>query len=165
MSSSLKKFSQASENNKQPILRVLKEWCADCRDVLEIGSGTGQHAAYFSEHLPHLCWHCSDLPANHPSVNAWLDEAGHGNFARPFELDVSCQDHWDSARACTNAGFDAVFSANTAHIMSWSNVCDMFQGVAGLLAPQGVFLLYGPFNRNGAFTSPGIIRVSAEPRV
>jgi len=155
MSRLQKNFSQASENNKDPILRVLMEWLADCKALLEIGSGTGQHALFFSEHLPQLRWYCSDLEVNHPSINAWLDEAVHENFVRPIVLDVSCPAHWDSARQLCDQGFGAMFSANTAHIMSWGDVCRMFEGVSSLLAPEGVFLLYGPFNRNGEFTSPG----------
>ena len=155
MSNSLKNFSQASENNKTPILNVLEEWFADCRNILEIGSGTGQHALFFSAKLPHLRWHCSDLAVNHPSINAWLDDATHANFERPVVLDVSSPTHWESVRACNKQGFDGIFSANTAHIMPWDSVCDMFQGAASLLQPLGTFLLYGPFNRDGAFTSQG----------
>ena len=155
MTSLHKNFSQASENNKEPILTVLTEWLADCDAVLEIGSGTGQHALFFSEYLQPLVWYCSDLEINHPSINAWLDEAGHENFVRPIVLDVSCPAHWDSARQLCDPGFGGIFSANTAHIMSWEDVCCTFEGVSALLRPEGVFLLYGPFNREGEFTSPG----------
>ncbi|MDP2028312.1 MAG: DUF938 domain-containing protein [Thiobacillus sp.] len=141
-----KPYSESCEQNREPILAVLKQAFADCSQVLEIGSGTGQHAVYFGADLPHLRWQTSDVPAHHPGIRAWLDEAALPNVLPPLELDVS-QRHWPSGR------YDAVFSANTLHIMGWPEVVRFFEGVGAVLAPGGVLVVYGPFNYNGQFTS------------
>lgn len=138
-------FSQASENNKGPILTVLKEAFTSASMVLEIGSGTGQHAVYFSQALPHLVWQPSDRSENLPGINLWLAEAKHGNVLPPLVLDVTQAD-WPSH-------FDAVFSANTAHIMSWDTARHMITEVGHRLPVGGVFALYGPFNYHGEYTS------------
>lgn len=145
-----KPFSQACENNRGPIFTVLETYFADCSRVLEIGSGTGQHAVYFAERLPHVIWQTSDLAVNHPGINAWLADYAGNNLHAPVELDVSLTE-WD---ICCNYEADAVFSANTAHIMSWPVAQQMIAGVGALLPADGVFALYGPFNYNGQFTSP-----------
>lgn len=141
-----KPYSQASENNKRPILEALRRHLGKAREVLEIGSGTGQHAVFFAEHLPHLVWRTSDLPEQHEGIRQWLDEAGLDNLRPPIALDVA-------VRPWPVAGMDAVFSANTAHIMSWPLVEALVAGVGVILPPGGIFLLYGPFNRGGAYTS------------
>ena len=139
-----KPFADSSEQNKGPILNVLREVFAASSVVLEIGSGTGQHAVYFAEHLPHLRWHTSELEENHTGIRAWLAEAGLANVAPPLALDVH-QRPWPALPA----GVDAVFSANTAHIMDWEAVQAMFAEVGRILAGRGVFALYGPFNYYG----------------
>lgn len=141
-----KPFSPACENNKDPILRVLREAFVTARLVLEIGSGTGQHAVYFSSHLPHVIWQTSDLPENHSGILAWLEEAQLPNVRPPLALDVTHHD-WGVTRV------EGVFSANTAHIMSWPQVTAMFAGVGRILARAGMFCLYGPFNYHGRYTS------------
>lgn len=140
--------SPACERNREPILGVLRSVLADARSVLEIGSGTGQHAVHFACHLPHLHWQTSDLPDNHAGIEAWRRHAALDNLAAPVVLDMQAPD-WPAG------SFDAVFSANTAHIMSWPQVQTMFAGVAGLLPAGGLFCLYGPFRYGGAFTSEG----------
>lgn len=142
----MKQYSEACEENKDPILAVLREELAGCRSVLEIGSGTGQHAVYFSRHLPHLRWQPSDLAVNHASINAWRREAELPNLLPPLLLDVS-DAHWP------DCDVDAVFSANTTHIMAWPEVITMFSGIGTLLKTGGIFCLYGPFNYNGRYTS------------
>lgn len=142
-----KPFSQACENNKRPILAVLREAFAGLTEVLEIGSGTGQHAVFFAAELPALRWQPSDRAENLPGIRAWCGEAALPNLLPVLELDV-CQQPWPVAAA------DAVFSANTAHIMGWDGVEAMFAGVGGRLRPGGVFCLYGPFNYGGRYTSP-----------
>jgi len=142
----MKPFSQACENNKQPILTQLKPFFADRKRVLEIGSGTGQHAVYFGEHLPHLQWQCGDLSVHHHGIQQWLDEAALPNVLAPVELDAGAND-WDVGE------YDAVFSANTLHIMSWSQVQATFEHIDQVLLPQGKLAIYGPFNYNGEFTS------------
>ena len=147
----MKPFSQACENNKQPILEALKPAFAGCHTILEIGSGTGQHAVFFARYLPHLYWQTSDQVHYHDGIHQWIAESGLENIGLPIALDVS-EDTWPTA------DFDGVFSANTCHIMSWSDVGAMFKGVSELLPPGGCFCLYGPFNRNGEFTSQGNAR-------
>jgi len=142
----MKPFSDACERNKAPILIVLGQEFASVENVLEVGSGTGQHAVYFGEHLTHLTWHTSDLEENHDGIMQWLDEHKLDNVHSPVTLDVS-NSEWPGDQ------FDAVFSANTAHIMSWPEVELMFDGIGHMLRPQGVFCLYGPFNEGGEFTS------------
>lgn len=142
-----KPYSEACERNRGPILDVLRVHLAQARSVLEIGSGTGQHAVHFAAALPHLTWQTSDLAANHPGIHAWVAEAGLPNLLPPLTLDVGA-----GTWSC-DTRYDAVFSANTCHIMSWEEVRAMFAGVAGVLAAGGRLCIYGPFNYGGAFTS------------
>lgn len=141
-----KPWSEACERNRQPILAVLREAFATAHDVLEIGSGTGQHAVYFARHLPHLTWHASDRPEHHAGINAWVAEAALPNLRPPVALDVR-DAQWPVPAV------DAVFSANTLHIMDWSAVRTLFRGIARVLSPGGVLAIYGPFNDGGRFTS------------
>jgi SAM-dependent methyltransferase len=141
-----KPFSEACEQNKIPILNVLRQTFADRRAVLEIGSGTGQHAVYFAAQLPHLQWYASDIAENHPGISAWMADYPGDNLLGPLELDVN-QAPWPQLEV------DAVFSANTVHIMHWPAVERMFAGVGERLSPGGVFCLYGPFNYHGEYTA------------
>ena len=142
----MKRFSDACERNREPILQVLRRVFADRKGVLEIGSGTGQHAAYFAPALPHLAWQPSDVAENLPSVRLWREEAQTPGLREPIELDVD--------RPFPAVEADAAFSANTCHILSWPQVERMFAGIAALLPKRGVFALYGPFNYGGKHTSP-----------
>jgi SAM-dependent methyltransferase len=155
-------FSQACENNKLPILAVLERYLGSASRVLEIGSGTGQHAVFFAGALPHLVWQTSDLPENHAGILAWLAHADLPNLRAPLELDVTRQP-WPLAADVAErpVGLDAVFSANTAHIMSWPAVEALVRGVSRVLAPGGLFLLYGPFHRDGRPTSESNARFDA----
>jgi SAM-dependent methyltransferase len=141
-----RQFSLACERNRDPILAILREILREPAHVLEIGSGTGQHAVYFGTRLPHLSWQTSDLPHNHPSINTWREEAGLPNVLPPLTLDVASDD-WPPGP------FEAVFSANTCHIMAWEDVQAMFAGIGRVLRPHGILCIYGPFNYGGAFTS------------
>lgn len=151
---SQKPFAESCEQNRAPILAVLAEVFADRRRVLEIGSGTGQHAVYFAPELPHLVWQTGDVPAHHAGIRMWLDEAGLANVLPPVALDV-CRSDWRHAR------YDAVFSANTLHIMGWPEVECFFAGIGAVLEPGGVLAVYGPFNYGGAFTSESNARFDA----
>jgi len=142
----MKPYAESCAQNRDPILAVLREAFADRREVLEIASGTGQHAVHFGAALPHLTWHTSELPENHAGIQAWLDEAGLANVRPPVALDVNAPD-WPVGPV------DAVFNANTVHIVAWPAVERMFAGIGRVLAPGGVVCLYGPFNYDGAFTS------------
>ena len=149
-----KPFSESCVQNRDPILAVLRELFADRSHVLEIGSGTGQHAVYFGAKLPHLRWQTADVPPHHAGIRLWLAEAKLANVLPPLELDVN-QPHWRSGR------YDAVFSANTLHIMSWPEVEKFFEGVGEVLESGGILAVYGPFNYNGAFTSESNARFDA----
>lgn len=138
-------FSQACENNKAPILTVLERVFAGCRRVLEIGAGTGQHAAHFAPALPHLRWQPSDLAINHPAIQAWRLARPADNLLPPVLLDLAGPD-WPG-------DFDAVFSANTAHIVSPPKVENLFALAGRHLPDAGVLALYGPFNYGGQYTS------------
>ncbi len=140
-----KPFSQACEENRAPILNVLRPYLADVRSLLEIGSGTGQHAVFLAGHLPSVVWQASDRPETLPGIALWVAEADLPNLPPPRALDVTGR--WPEGRV------DAVFSANTAHIMSDREVTAMFQGVPQLLSPGGIFALYGPFNYDNCYTS------------
>jgi len=149
-----KPFAESCEENKRPILAVLEQTFADCRRILEIGSGTGQHAVFFAAELPHLLWQTSDLREHHAGIHAWLAEAALPNLLPPLALDVA-RDPWPEVE------YDGVFSANTSHIMHWPEVEAMFAGVGRVLAPGGRFCLYGPFNADGRYTSESNARFDA----
>lgn len=141
----MKPFAESSEENKLPILKILKQELANARRVLEIGAGTGQHAVFFAGQLSHLHWIASDRAENHSGIALWLDEAGLDNVEGPLLLDVL--EEWPEVE------IDAIFSANTAHIMSWPGVQALFTGVGRLLPTGGKFCLYGPFSYGGKHIS------------
>lgn len=142
----MKPFAESCEQNRDPILAVLREAFADRRRVLEIASGTGQHAVYFAEALPHLNWQTSELPENHAGIQSWLDEAGLANVLPPLALDVNATD-WPVGEV------DAIFNANTVHIIAWTAVQRLFAGIGRVLEVGGIVCMYGPFNYGGQFTS------------
>ncbi|HID48896.1 MAG TPA: DUF938 domain-containing protein, partial [Chromatiales bacterium] len=150
----MKPFSESCEQNRAPILAVLQQHLADARRLLEISSGTGQHAVYFAPAFPRLQWVTSDVRANHPGIRAWLAEANLANVSGPLLLDVN-QPDWP-LDTC-----DAVFSANTVHIMAWPSVQNLFAGIGRVLEEGGVFCLYGPFNHGGEYTSDSNRRFDA----
>lgn len=139
-------FSEACERNKDPILQILRTAFAGCTRVLEIGSGTGQHAVHFARNLPHLEWQPSDLPDSQPGLIARIEQEGPPNLRMPLELDVR-QRPWPIAPV------DAIFTANTLHIMDWDSVRQFFLGVGEALLDGGVLCIYGPFRYGGQYTS------------
>ena len=141
-----KPFSQACENNKDPILSVLKRVFHSPCEVLEIGSGTGQHAVYFAEHLPHVTWQPSDQAVHLPGIDLWINEAKLGNIKDPLALDIN-QKPWPVSE------IDAVFTANTLHILSWESVQVFIESLGELMRPGAIFCCYGPFNVDGKYTS------------
>jgi cyclopropane fatty-acyl-phospholipid synthase-like methyltransferase len=138
--------SEACERNKGPILTVLAGELGASRAVLEIGSGTGQHAVHFATHLPHLTWQPSDVRAQLPPLIERLAREAPPNVRAPVALDVR-DDPWPLA------GFDAVFSANSLHIMAWSAVREFFRGTGAVLRAGGVLCVYGPVRYRGEYTS------------
>lgn len=141
-----KPFSAACERNREPILEVLRVHYADRREVLEIGSGSGQHAVHFAAALPQLTWQTSDRAQHLPGIRAWLRDAALPNTPAPLCLDVA-SGPWPGTP------FDAVFSANTLHIMAWSEVQALFAHLPGCTGPLAKLVIYGPFKLGGGFTS------------
>ena len=139
-------YSEACERNKSPILEILRHVFAETHQVLEIGSGTGQHAVHFARHMPHLVWQPSDREDYLPDLNARLALEGSPNIKPPLLLDVST-DPWPVSEV------DAIFSANTLHIMSWREVEDFFHGAGKAATIGGKLCVYGPFRYNGGYTS------------
>lgn len=141
-------YSEACERNREPICSRLRPLLAhDVGVLLEIGSGTAQHAVYLAGALPHIRWQPSDIAEVLPGLRARIDTEGPPNVLAPVELDVGRRP-WPLDRA------DAVFTANTLHIISWPLVESFFAGVGEVLAPGGVLAVYGPFRYRGAYTSP-----------
>ena len=139
-------FSEACERNKAPILDVLRSAFAARAQVLEIGSGTGQHAVHFAAHLDHLIWHPTEQLAYLADLGARIKLEGSRNLRAPTLLDVR-QTVWPLRSA------DAIFTANTLHIMSWLEVTAMFRGFDAVLPPGGILCIYGPFRYGGRYTS------------
>lgn len=142
-----KPFSAACERNRDAILGILRPLLAESVGVLEIGSGTGQHAVHFARHMPHLRWQCSDRAERLPGIRLWLDEAGLPGTPAPLALDVG--------QADAPGRFDAVFTANTLHILPWPRVEQLFARAPQWLNPGGRLVVYGPFHRDGHATSAG----------
>jgi SAM-dependent methyltransferase len=143
--------SDAAERNKAPILEIIAAEFAHTRRVLEIGSGTGQHALHFAAHLPDISWQPSDTGDYLPTLRERLRSEGTANLRDAIELDVRIQP-WavDSV--------DGIFSANTLHIMSWKAVENFFRGVGHVLGKPGVLCIYGPFRYGERYTSPSNAR-------
>jgi SAM-dependent methyltransferase len=139
-------FSEACERNKAPILEVLRGAFADRTRVLEIGSGTGQHAVHFATHLTHLAWYPTEQLAYLPDLGSRVRLEGPRNLHPPTVLDVN-QSLWPLRTA------DAVFTANTLHIMAWTEVLVMYRGIDAVLSAGGVLCVYGPFRYSGRYTS------------
>jgi len=142
----MKPFAESCAQNQQPILAILQKQFAKTRQVLEIGSGTGQHAVFFARALPHLIWQTSDVAEHHSGINAWISDEDLANTRTPLNLNVE-NDTWPKQE------YDGIFSANTVHIMGWPEVEKMFAGIGQVLLADGRFCLYGPFNYDGQFTS------------
>ncbi len=146
--------SSAAERNREPILQILKEVFGDRRNVLEIGSGTGQHASYLAGRLPHLVWQPSDCAEYLTELTFWIDRYGSENVLSPVELDVR-SDPWPVSAV------DAIFSANTLHIMSWRCVEHFFSGVGKVLEAGGLLCIYGPFSYAGELTAESNVSFDA----
>lgn len=141
-----KPYAESCEQNKLPILSVIKPLLESRKTVLEIGSGTGQHAVYFAQNMPHLYWQPTEQRQYLDGINMWRDAAALVNVAEPIELNVSCS-NWPKEK------YDAVFSANTLHIMHWHEVEAFFSGLKNNLNSNALLIVYGPFNYNQQYTS------------
>lgn len=143
-------FSQACENNKAPILEVLQKELQDSTHVLEVGSGTGQHSVYFAPNLPHLQWQTSDVTDNHQVIQAWHDAYPASNLYAPLAFNLLTD---SIPKTNTGEPYDAIFTANTLHIIAWSLVERLFELAGEALPFKGKLIVYGPFNENGRYTS------------
>ena len=150
----MKPYSESCERNQRPILKVLQETLTNQQHVLEIASGTGQHAVYFGRALPHLSWQTSELTQNHEGILAWLNEIKLPNVLPPVTINVN-DAKWPVEIV------DTVFNANTVHIITWPEVERLFAGIARVLNPSGILCLYGPFKYKGEFTSESNARFDA----
>ena len=142
-----KPYAEATARNSEAILGAIGAEFRDLESILEIGSGTGQHAVFFCQAMHHLVWQTSDVPGNHGGIRAWLADASLSNVLEPLALDVLNAE-------LPHERYDGVFSANTAHIMNPKAVEEMFTLVAAVLQDSGVFVLYGPFRQGGRFNAP-----------
>ncbi len=141
-------MSPSCERNKDPILEVMKEVITEDNHVLlEVGSGTGQHAVYLAPHFPHVKWITSDVLGNHAGIKMWLDEAKVPNIARPIEFKIG-KDEFPKVVV------DLVFTANTFHIMHWKECKTLMKMWGHRLREGAQVMIYGPFNYNGTFSSP-----------
>ncbi len=138
--------SEACERNKGPILEVLRDAFAGCTHVLEVGSGTGQHAVHFAIEMPWLVWQPSEQADAMPALRKRIFREGPSNLRAPVELDVT-RTPWDVRRV------DAVYTANTLHIMHWPQVEAFFAGLPAVVKPATVLAIYGPFRYAGNYTS------------
>jgi len=143
-----KPYSESCDQNKFPILSIINPIFSDCSKILEIGSGTGQHAIFFAENMPHLSWHCSDCHSYIEGIKQWVEESDVPNVITPVTLDVS-RSSWPKY----SHPIDAVFTANTFHIMNNQDVVNFMEGVGNLLNNGAHLVIYGPFNYKGEFTS------------
>ena len=141
-----KPFSESCEQNKAVIYEAIEPYLLDGIEVLEIGSGTGQHAVHFAARAPGIIWQTSDLAENMPAINAWINDSQLSNLPEPLELDVNS--HW------TDRAYELMFSANTFHIMNQDQVEQFLLRCTGCLVAEGHLIVYGPFNYQGSYTSP-----------
>jgi SAM-dependent methyltransferase len=143
-----KPFSSACERNQQPILDVLVQVIdGQDRRLLEIGSGTGQHAVFLAPHFPQLDWYPTDVSANLKGINQWLEEARVSNIQKPMRVEIG-KDELPKLK------FDLIFTANTFHIMHWKDVKSLIKQFGGRLREGSRVLIYGPFKYGGVFTTP-----------
>ncbi|MDH3634825.1 MAG: class I SAM-dependent methyltransferase [Gammaproteobacteria bacterium] len=144
-------FAEAAEQNKTVIFEAIKPYLTG--DILEIGSGTGQHAVFFASQIPEIRWQTSELESSLPVIEAWIRDSKLENLPPPIELDVLGK--WPEAQ------YDVIYSANCLHIMGEAAVEKTVEGAAARLKPDGVFAVYGPFNYAGNYTSESNARFDA----
>ena len=140
-----KPYAESCDQNRESILQVLQQFVDNQKTLLEIGSGTGQHAVYFAECFPELDWQTSDLVENHAGILAWIKDSGLDNVRLPLDLNVN--------GAWPDDTYDLLYTANTIHIMSEKNVEAVFEQGSDCMNEASLFFMYGPFNYNGQYTS------------
>lgn len=152
-----KPFSPSAERNKEPILNQLRHELPNNQHVLELGSGTGQHACYFANALPNIIWQPTELKQNIPGIVSWMNEHGTDNIQTPIELDVD-------AHPWPKTNIDVCYTCNTFHIVSEESVQSIFKGSQYALKRQGKLCVYGPFSKNARHTSVGNMRFDQQLR-
>ncbi len=153
-----RRSAPAALRNREPIAEVLAEWLPERGLVLEIASGTGEHAVYFAERFPTLDWQPSDIhPDALTSIAAWRETAALPNLREPLRVDAASPD-WpiDSA--------DAVLSINMVHISPWTSALGLLDGAARLLSAGSPLILYGPWLKDGLETAPSNLEFDADLR-
>lgn len=154
----MKRSAPAAQRNREPIAAVLANWLPPSGRVLEIASGTGEHAVYFASRFPHLQWHPSDAdPAALASIEAGRIEAALPNLLPPLLLDATAKD-WPAAEAAT------ILSINMAHISPWTATLGLLDGSARLLPVDGSLIFYGPWILDDVPTAPSNLEFDASLR-
>lgn len=154
-----RQHSPAAARNAEPILAVLRDWLPPASDVLEIASGSGEHAVHFARALPGLTWHPSDPdPDARRSIRAWCDHHGLANVAEPLDLDV-CVTPWPREHA------DAIVCINLLHVAPWAATQALMAGAGRVLPVGGRLVVYGPFRVEGAHTAESNARFDRQLRV
>lgn len=153
-----RRSAPAALRNREPIANVLRDWLPSAGVVLEIASGSGEHAVHFARKFPLLEWQPSDVDLGSlASIAAWRDEAGLSNLKPPLTLDAAARD-WPIDRA------DAVLSLNMVHISPWTASLGLIAGAARLLAPGSPMILYGPWLEEGVQPAPSNVAFDADLR-
>jgi hypothetical protein len=153
-----RRSAPAALRNREPIAGVLSEWLPEIGLVLELASGTGEHAIFFAERFPRLQWQPTDLhPDAIKSIAAWRELAGLPNVRAPLALDASA-DSWPVDRA------DAMLSINMVHISPWASATGLLDGAARLLAQGAPLILYGPWLKKGGPVAPSNLDFDSDLR-
>ena len=153
-----RRSAPAALRNREPIAEVLADWLPERGLVLEVASGTGEHAAFFAERFPNLEWQPSDLhPDALASIRAWLAEARLPNLREPIVIDAAAPD-WPTGRA------DALLNINMVHISPWTSALGLIAGAARLLAPGGPLVIYGPWLKADIPAAPSNLEFDADLR-
>jgi hypothetical protein len=151
-----RRSAPAAQRNREPIASVLREWLPATGIVLEIASGTGEHAIHFAEQFPALDWQPSDVhPDALASIDAWRGAAALPNVRSPIAVDAG-ESHWPIELA------DAVLSINMVHISPWASALGLIAGAARLLAAGAPLILYGPWLQKGVVPAPGNVAFDAD---
>ena len=154
-----RQYAPATQRNRELILEVLGKNLAPASSILEIASGTGEHAVFFASHFDSWHWIPSDInPAARESIIAWKERSNLKNLALPLAIDVT-QDNWikQVEKNEINA-IDAIVNINMIHISPWSACLGLMQGAGDILSSGGLLYLYGPFKRNGEHTAQSNVR-------
>jgi cyclopropane fatty-acyl-phospholipid synthase-like methyltransferase len=141
--------AEACLRNQEPIANALKNILVETKTVLEIGSGTGQHAVFICKQMPELVWQPSEMPERVVEVEAWRKAEQLSNVLPCKAIDV-LQNDWQ-----LTSSYDAVFTANTVHYISWEKVEALLSGASLNINSGGKFVVYGPFNKEQQYTSEG----------